>query len=724
MYQLRLLAITVTCVCATFGFANPATDLLERIDHGASKRIIVQIMSNGTTEDYFELSQRGNKPCIRGNNYISVATGINWYLKYFCGIHLSWNNITQTTYKNGYTPLPTTLPRINKTERHTTPLTQRYALNYCTFSYSMAFWDWKRWQQEIDLMALHGINMPLAIVGLDVVWRNVLTRYGYTREEVNKFIAGPAFQAWWAMANLEGWGGPNSEEWYESRATLQKRILRRMREFGMEPVLPGYLGMVPHNAKTRLGLNVDDAGQWNGFPRPANLSPKDARFAEIARVYYDELTKLCGKSHYYSMDPFHEGGSDNRTDFAGAARAIYNAMKECNKNAVWVIQGWGQNPREAVLDAMPKGDILILDLFSTAEPHWTGDGTSTTNGTPTNKELALGENANNLGFKGHDWLFCMLDNFGGRVGLNGHIAFALNGFYNALQTERDNLRGIGFTMEAIENNPLCFELMSELPWRTDTIDVDTWIRNYCHARYGIDDENIVKAWTLLAHTVLSCPYPMHGPQESLFCARPSKYAYQASETGRTRPYYDPDVSQRAMQLLQQGGTSIIDGKTYSTQRDNYEYDLVDVSRQARADQGRIVYNRAMADYRSFDRKSFTKHSQQFLNLLLQQDSLLSTRREFTLERWTGMARQLAHNANEADQMEWNARVQITTWGIRATADDGHLHEYANKEWSGILRTLYYDRWKLFFDMLTESLNGIPERTIDFYPMEEAWTRQK
>lgn len=55
------------------------------------------------------------------------------------------------------------------------------------------------------------------------------------------------------MNNLEGWGGPNPDSWYERQEELQKRILKRMREYGIEPVLPGYSGMVPHNAKDRLG---------------------------------------------------------------------------------------------------------------------------------------------------------------------------------------------------------------------------------------------------------------------------------------------------------------------------------------------------------------------------------------------------------------------------------------------------------------------------------------
>ena len=41
----------------------------------------------------------------------------------------------------------------------------RYYFNVCTVSYSAAVWDWTRWQYEIDLMALNGINLPLAFTG-------------------------------------------------------------------------------------------------------------------------------------------------------------------------------------------------------------------------------------------------------------------------------------------------------------------------------------------------------------------------------------------------------------------------------------------------------------------------------------------------------------------------------------------------------------------------------
>ena len=38
----------------------------------------------------------------------------------------------------------------------------------------MAFWNWSRWEQELDWMALHGINLPLGFTGEQGL--NMLTR--------------------------------------------------------------------------------------------------------------------------------------------------------------------------------------------------------------------------------------------------------------------------------------------------------------------------------------------------------------------------------------------------------------------------------------------------------------------------------------------------------------------------------------------------------------------
>ena len=671
----------------------PIDGLLERIDKGASKKILTETVKS--ERDFFEIFTKNGKPCIRGNNCVSIASGINWYLKYYAGVHLAWNSVHAT--------LPSSLPLVSSPERHEADVKYRYYLNYCTFSYSMAFWDWNRWEQELDWMALHGINLSLDIVGTDVVWRNVLLRLGYTKEEANDFIAGPAFQAWWLMNNLEGWGGPNSDNWYRQREHLQKKIMKRMGEFGIKACLPGYSGMVPHDAKQRLALDVADPGKWCDYKRPAFLQPTDRRFAEIAAIYYQEQQKLYGKADFYSMDPFHEGGNADGVDLPAAGAAIMKAMKKTNPNAVWVVQAWGDCPFPNMIRGLKSGDMLVLDLYSENRPQW-GDPESTW----FRKD----------GFNGHDWVYCMLLNFGGNVGLFGKMQHVVDEYYKARQSSSaTTLKGVGLTMEGIENNPVMYELVCELPWRSEKFAWDKWLRDYAEARYGNPgNAKIQEAWRLLAQSIYGAPARLteQGCHESVFCARPALDVYQVSSWSEMEEYYNPDDVIRAARLMVEASREV-------EANDNFRYDLVDITRQAIAEQARYVYGEVVAAYRAKDRMVFNHATRRFLDLLLQQDRLLSSVPDFMVGRRLREARGLGLTDAERDHYEWNARVQITTWGNRNAAEAGKLREYAHKEWNGVLRDYYYPRWKAYFDALSATLDGQPMRKFDFYAMDEQWT---
>lgn len=686
--------ICMLCLAVVVKAASPIQGLLERIDKGASRKFVIEQVKSPT--DFFELDQKGDKVVIRGNNYVSIATGVNWYLKYYAGIQLSWNGMTAQ--------LPAVLPAVPQKERHETDLKYRYDFNYCTYSYTMAFWDWDRWEKEIDWMALHGINLPLAVVGTDVVWYNVLTKLGYTKDEINEFIAGPAFQGWWLMNNLEGWGGPNPDSWYKQRETLQKQILKRMREYGIRPVLPGYSGMVPHNAKERLGLNVSDPGLWCGYRRPAFLQPTDPRFNEIADLYYKEMSRLYGKADFYSMDPFHEGGNVAGVDLNAAGQAIWGAMKKANPKAVWVAQAWQANPRQKMIENLPAGDLIVLDLFAESRPQW-GDPESTW----YRKE----------GFGKHDWLYCMLLNYGGNVGLHGKMKHVIDEFYKAKTSSfGKTMKGVGMTMEGSENNPVMFELLCELPWRPARFDKDEWLKNYTVARYGKADKAVQDAWLLLSNTIYNCPAKntQQGTHESVFCGRPDYDVYQVSSWSEMEPYYKPEDIIRAAGIM-------LSAADRFKGNNNFEYDLIDIVRQAVAEKGRLVYPIMIDAYKAGEKELFAASSQRFLDLILLQDKLLAARPEFKVGTWIEKARNLGTTPEEKDLYEWNARVQVTTWGNRVAADEGGLRDYAHKEWNGLLRDFYYNRWKVWIDRQKAQLNGAPVKAIDFYAIEEPWTKQ-
>ena len=100
-------------------------------------------------------------------------------------------------------------------------------------------------------------------------------------------------------------------------------------------------------------------------------------------------------------------------------------------------------------------------------------------------------------------------------------------------------------------------------------------------------------------------------------------------------------------------------------------------------------------------------------MILLQDELLATRPEFKVGTWIARARSLGNTSEEKDLYEWNARVQITTWGNRLAADEGGLRDYAHREWNGILKDFYYMRWKTWFDYQTRLLDGKKTAAIDF-----------
>lgn len=667
---------------ALLSAANPIDSLAYRVTEGTSAgRILFKEVPSD--KDFFETKAADGKVLIEGNNAVSMATGLNWYLKYVAGIHISWNNLTQA--------LPEVLPLPEETIRKEANTALRYYLNYCTFSYSMAFWDEERWMKEIDWMALHGINMPLSLTGAETVWRNVLRRLGYNDKEIGEFICGPAYFAWWQMNNLEGWGGPLPEKWYENQEKLQKKIIERMNSLGIHPVLPGYCGMVPRNIGEKLGFKIDDPGLWCGFPRPAFLSPEDERFDSFADLYYEELAKLYGTSAYYSMDPFHEGGSTAGVNLPVVGAKLMGAMKRANPDAKWVIQSWQRNPIPAMIDTVDAGELVILDLYSEKKPKWNVNG----------------------GYGKHDWLYCMLLNFGGNVGLHGRIDSLVDGYYNALGGEfGKHLRGVGSTPEGIENNPVMFELVYELPWR-DEINSKDWLKEYERARYGLDSvpAEIQEAWSALYSTVYNAPTDMRGEGtiESLFCARPRWDARSVSTWGSSQIFYDPDSTAKAADLLEKfGGNS------------NYGYDVIDVRRQANADEANRLLRRMAKLKEANDMDSLKLLSEVFLKLLLSQDSLLSQRSETHVDTWLNAAGALAgDDAQAREHYRRNAAMQITVWGDSVAANKGGLHDYSHREWGGLLRELYYERWKAFFD---SELRGAP--APDFYRMECEWVERR
>lgn len=196
MTKMRIIPLSLLLIMSLYTAVarnvNPAPvcELLDRVGgEGTSERIVTMVDEKLSSEgkDVFVIGSRKGLPLVKGSSISALTAGIGWYLNHYVNVNISWNNLT-TDMKSLAFPVP------EQEDRHECSADYRYYLNYCTFSYSMAFWTEDRWLKEVDWMALHGINMPLMLVGADVVWRNVCRELGYSDKDISDYIAGPGFK--------------------------------------------------------------------------------------------------------------------------------------------------------------------------------------------------------------------------------------------------------------------------------------------------------------------------------------------------------------------------------------------------------------------------------------------------------------------------------------------------------------------------------------------------
>lgn len=665
-------------------------NMVERIAPWMNDKIYFTIDSSGNGPENFKLKTNKGKVYITANSRVAAATGFNWYLKYYC--HRSISHTGENLAP------PDTLPAIKDSVLNTSKYPIRYALNYCTINYTMSFWDWPRWEKELDWMAMNGINLMLAPLGNEIVWRNIFLKLGFNKSVASSYSPGPAFTAWWLMGNLEGWQGPLSDDFMIKQMELQQKILLRCKELGINPVVQGFYGMVPTFLKDSFPkANIISQGKWEGgFERSDFLDPADTLFQRMSTLYYEEMQNLYGHDlHYFGGDPFHEGGKSGELDLKKSAQLIYKSVNNYFPEPVWVLQAWQGNPKPVFLSGFNKGEVLVLDLFGESDNYW----------------------EQRKGYEGHDWLWCMINNFGEKTGMIGKLRRLTQEPLRALNSPSgSNMKGIGIIPEGINNNAIVYDLFLETAWRDQPIDLNDWIRNYAFYRYGVNDPALNNAWSQLLLSVYSSPenYNILGPAESVMLARPSLQVKSVSTWGNTTLFYDTFFLYRAAK-------DFISVANKYWNLPAFRFDCVDVCRQLLSDRSYYLYDQIINDYKKKDKAGLNTDKFDFLHLILQQDSLCSLEPLFTLSHWLDQAINSATNEKEKKLFVKNAKVQVSYWG--PLDKKSSLIDYANKQWSGMLRSYYYNRWKMFFDELTKNyLNGSnKEPLIDFFPFEKKWS---
>jgi len=642
----------------------PAKDVLTRtIGFKDAERFEFKI--DTAMEQSYSVKMIDNKVLVTASSQTALCRGAYDYLYHACNSIVSWsgNKIN----------IPDQLPEYSRDVQ--SPFQYRYYFNVVTHGYSTAYWDWNRWEKELDWMAFHGMNMPLLPGAHESILRRVFEKIGLTEDEIDSYFTGPAHFPWNKMGNITRWDGNIPKSFYDKQIQLNHKILKRAKELNMYPIIPAFAGFVPScilkyypNEKIRE-LN------WGGFNKEYHawiLQPGSSLFLEIGNLYIEEYEKEFGKQEFYLADSFNEMdvplSDDENTaleELTAYGESVYQSISKSNSDAVWVMQGWTfpyqkkdgklfwtPDRLQALISKIPDDKLLILDLANEYNKLWWN--------IPPSWEIYPD-------FFGKKWIYSFIPNMGGKTSLNGRIDLYASMPFVPLNDKRmKNLVGFGFAPEGIENNEIIYELLAEAGWSHKPVNLDKWIEKYTTNRYGICPENMKKAFELF--------------QKSCF----GSFTDHPRHTYQFRPDTKIRGSINQAEEFEQGVSLFLSCKDNFRDNSFYRTDVIEFTCQFLG----LKADELLEKFQNTGEKDMPL-LESALKILSGIDRLLESHPTWKLERWITFARKWGDLPEEKNYYESNAKRLITTWG-------GGINEYAAKTWSGLIRDYYLPRWQLYY----------------------------
>ena len=683
--------------------------------------------SQAASRPWYAVESHHGKLTARGDTPVALVRGVYAALRDAGAAHVSWEGDRLTW--------PARLPDAS-TGRVESPFAHRAYLNTCTFGYTTPWWGWPRWAREIDWMAAHGVDMPLAMEGQEYVWRALWRQGGVTEAELADYFSGPAFTPWQRMGNLEGYRAPLPAAWIDKKRVLQRQILGRMRALGMTPILPAFGGYVPkafalRHPKARIYRMRAGAG----FHETYWLDPGDPLFAQLAGRFLALYAQTYGAGTYYLADSFNEmtppiandgsdaGGAFNDAAAASAAaktvdpalkakrlaaygKAIHQAFDRARPDAVWVMQGWlfgadqGFWTAEAIaayLSEIPDDRLMVLDIGNDRYPDiW----------------------RKAKGFGGKPWIYGYVHNYGASNPVYGDLGYyradlaALTNRPPTAKNDTKALAGFGLFPEGLNNNSIVYEAAYDLAWNAGGASQAAWLATYARSRYGRSTPELEAALSQLVEAAYSTRYwtPRWWNNRAgayLFCKRPTG----AIVTFEGHPGDRAKLSSAVRELTRLAPRF--------ADQPLFVIDLVDATRHLVSEEIDLLLIQAVVAYsrRPTTVAAGDRSRRKIEALALALDALMGVRAE-TLATWIDDARAYGDNPADARAYILNAKAQVTVWG-----GQGNLNDYASKAWQGLYRDFYLPRWTRFLDALAAPRTGpFDEATVvrEITAWEQAW----
>ena len=665
---------------------KPARAVLARIV-GDSNIDKFELSIDTTSLQSYSVKVNNNKVYVSASSQVALCRGAYDYLSNACNSIVSWsgNNIN----------IPQSLPAYSNNIQ--SPYQYNYYFNVVTHGYTTAYWDWERWEKEIDWMAVHGINMPLLSGAHESILLRVFEKLGLSDDDINGYFTGPAHFPWNKMGNITGWDGSIPDSFFAKQVQLNHQILDRTTELGMHPIIPAFAGFIPKGIQKLFPNEKVRELNWGGFDKEHSayiLEPGSELFIKIGKMYVTEYEKEFGKQEFYLADSFNEMdvpiSEDSTTalnELATYGESVYRSIQEANPEATWVMQGWTfpfhqreingkwelfwtPERLEALVSRIPNDKLMILDLANEYNKLWWKID-------PSWKMYS--------GFFGKQWIYSFIPNMGGKTAYNGRLDLYAKMPMEALNyADKGNLVGFGFAPEGIENNEIIYELLSDVGWKTKEINLNNWIERYCINRYGTFPLNMKKAYDYLNMSSFGS-----------FTDHPRNTYQFRPNTKRRGTVNKSDELGLGVQLF-------LSCKDDFKNNTLYKVDAIEMTCQYLG----LIADELLVEFQDTGENNYALLNEA-LSILSDIDRLLESHPNWKLKNWTDHAKKWGDTPEEKNYYEANARRLITTWG-------GGINEYAAKTWSGLIRDYYIPRWRLYYDAKKNSTS------FDIKRWEEEW----
>lgn len=629
------------------------TKLIERNTPEYLDKFILEPAESENGQNFYRYEAKDGRVCLQADCAVSMAVGYFAFLRDCCGGEFTADH---TLFTRGFT-LPKEPKSVVIAAKYRTCMEDTF------FSCGACWWDWERWEKEIDYMAMNGVNLPLCAVGSEAVWFRTMVDAGMSEALALTEISGPSYWGWQLSNCFDGCVPQIRKETVEARIVLGRRIFEREKELGMTPILHAFSGYVTRlYIKSKLRARLIKTDAWCKFGEQYQVSTRDPSFMRIASAYLKNQSLLIGDSDFYMADPFYAHAPAKKGDayLAGLGTAILHAMTAHNENAVWVMHTSSAKP--AMLKSLDAERLLVL----CDDPQDVPDGVP----------------------------YILTTRY------NGCGVTALHGDMTTLSARKaaqngDLCRGVGACTDGSGSNE-CFSRFA-FSALSEPQEPANWMTRYFANRWNTADD-----LTQIVNGLLATCYRADQPKResgSVICARPSLAPNHTAvgDAGCDVGYDNQTLFDAVKQML-----------TVRAQGYEYELDVCDCLRQALSNRAGELCQAALSGFKNKNVEQFETNTNAFLQMIEDLDRLLMTKKEFALPYHLEQARNFGSTDDEKQNFEINQLAQITLFG---PVRDNDLYDCCWKEWGGLLKTFYLMRWRALLEYLAVSFKKrLPERT--------------